>query len=339
MRVYRATLAVLSPSSPEFQLATHAPVLYGRSVSASGDTPLITYGRQSPGAGGTSVLQYVITWSHEDSGTGLVPVDEWGTWGRMTDIETVLNERVGADGHILSAEYFSCGCESVPNYPDSAPDLPPNGETDQPFAGSYAGLHAVLRDATGNNDVSDAGTSAFRFQQALVPPPPVGATREAADDAHPWVYRVSNEEVRREYPGQYSTDPRSVGPGDYRQYLIADLDMAASGTDSVALEVRLNGGSTWYSNDYEQTTGGVPSTYPFYNGGHGRTVVKLPMDWLTRGIAAARLRYDVPPGGSAHVVVRRVRLLALTPDWRLVAPPVHWLAPVAATAVVPRPIG
>jgi hypothetical protein len=339
VEVHGVALGVVPPSDPGYLALSHAPVLFGRSTSAQSDTPVITYGQTAPDSAGGHDLSYVITWTHEDVGTALVPADEWGRYGRMTDIETVLHEHVANDGRVLSASYLSCGCERAPVYPDLAPELPPQGETDQPFTGSYDGTHAVLRDATGNNDISPSGTTAFRFQQALVPAPGPGQTREAAMDAHPWTYQLSNDEVARQTVR--STDPRSLLPGDYRQYLVADVDATTSGTAGVAIEVQLPGDPTWYSDDYAQTTAGVPSTYPFYDGGHRRTVVKLPPGWLRAGIAALRLRYDVPPGASAppHVVVHSLRLLGLTDDFRVLpVTPRRVDAPVTDTAIFPRPI-
>lgn len=337
--VSAVTLGVVPPSDPQYLALSHAPVLYGRSTSAQSDTPLLTYGQATPAADGHTDLAYVVTWTHEDVGTALVPADEWGRYGRMTDIETILYEHVTADGRVLSASYLSCGCEAAPAYPDLAPELPPQGETTQPFPGTYYAGHAVLRDATGNNDISPTGTTAFRFQQALVPAPAAGQSREVAMDAHPWTYELSNDELARQ--DVRSTDPRSLLPGDYRQYLVVDLDATTTGTAGVGIEVQLRGDPTWYSSDYEQATGGVPSTYPFYDGGHRRTVVKLPTGWRSSGVAALRFRQDVPPGSTTppSVAVRSLQLIGLTDDWRVVAvAPDRVDDPVTATAVFPRPV-
>lgn len=336
--VYGVQLGVVARSQAGWLLTSHAPVLYGRSTSAVGDTPLLTYGEQTDHADGTTSLAYTVIWTHEDVGTGIVAADLWGSYGRLTDIETVLHETVERrTGKVLKATYLSCGCEQLPIYPDASNELPPSGETQHDFQGAWFAEHAVLRDATGNNDESDRGTTSFRFQESLVRPPLPGQTREAAMDAHPWSYRISNEEVARE--SVTSSDPKTLLPGDYRQYLIVDIDAAPTGTASVAIEVQLHGDPTWYSDDYEQMSGGVPSTYPFYTGGHGRTVVKLPANWLARGLAAVRLRLNVTPGSSANPTLNlhALKLIGLTNDWRIVGIPAHPTQTTAA-AIVPLPL-
>ena len=108
--VYSVSVALVPRDAPAYMVESHAPVLYGRSTSAVGDSPLITYGQQSTDPDGTDIdLSYTVIWTHEDVGDGVVAAYEWGLWGRMTDIETVLNEKVDPNGRILSASYLSCG--------------------------------------------------------------------------------------------------------------------------------------------------------------------------------------------------------------------------------------
>jgi hypothetical protein len=184
--VYDVRLGVVPRTDPGYLLVSHAPVMYGRSTSAFDDTPLLSYGEQTANRDGTASLAYTVIWTHEDVGTGIVAADLWGSWGRMTDIETVLHETVDPHtGKVRSATYLSCGCEQLPVYPDISNELPPSGETEKDFHGTWFGAHAVLRDATGNNDESDSGTTSFRFQQSLVAAPAAGQTREGAMDAHP----------------------------------------------------------------------------------------------------------------------------------------------------------
>ena len=170
-------------------------------------------------------MSYTFIWSHEDSGTGFVPFLEWGTWGRMTDIENAIAFTVAADGSTSGATYL-WGGEPATGFPDSQGALQ---EVDEPFTGGWDGHHPILRDATGNNDFSVAGATPFRFQLAPVPGPAPGQTRESVMDAHPFTYQVSGQEVARWY-GDVSTDPRSPEPGDARQYATIDLD--ASGVRS-----------------------------------------------------------------------------------------------------------
>jgi hypothetical protein len=345
VEVFDVALGVVPSGSADYLVETHAPVLYGRSTSAIGDTPLVTYGQASPDRDGTDTdLSYTVIWTHEDVGDGIVAGYEWGLWGRMTDIETVLNEKVAPDGRILAATYLSCGCEGAPVYPDVVPEDPAQGgETDKPYpaAGAAPGLdrHLALRDATGNNDVSPFGTSSYRFQQTLVTAPVAGQAREVAMDQNPWTYRISNGEISRETV--QSTDPDNFLAGQYPQYLIVDIDSNPSGTGSVAVEVQLDGGA-WYSNDYEQmTTPGPPSTFPFYNGGHGRTVIKLPPAWHSSKITGLRLRLEAAQPGTTPELGSppTIELIEVTTDYAVVQRAVP--GPVVTTSVqlVPSSLG
>ena len=97
--VLRASaLEVVSPTNPEYLAYAYAPVMYGRSTSALHDTPLLMYADVSPAARGAHLVSYVIVSSHEDAGTGFLPFLEWGTWGRMTDIEDAISFTVGPRG-------------------------------------------------------------------------------------------------------------------------------------------------------------------------------------------------------------------------------------------------
>lgn len=343
--VYSVGLALVPSDSPEYMIESHAPVLYGRSTSAVGDTPLITYGQQTPDPDGSDTdLSYTVIWTHEDVGDGVVPAYEWGLWGRMTDIETVLNEKVDPSGRILSASYLSCGCEGVPVYPDIVPEDPAQGgETDKPYprTGASPGLghHLGIRDATGNNDISPTGTSSFRFQQTLVTAPGSGQTREAAMDANSWTYRISDDEVGRE--AATSTSPDSVLAGQYPQYLIVDIDSRPVGTASVSIAVQLDHGA-WYSNDYQQMTApGPASTFPFYNGGHGRTVIKLPAGWHSSTITGLRLTLNAAQPGVTPSMPSppAIRLLEVTTRYQVLDRAVPSPQILTGTQLIPEQLG
>jgi hypothetical protein len=339
--VYSISLSLVPTSSSAYLLETHAPVLYGRSISAKGDTPLVTYGQSKADPDGTTTdLSYTVIWTHEDMGDGSVPPYEWGRWGRVSDIETVLNERVSPAGRVLSADYLSCGCEAIPGYPDSAIDRSAaGGETYKPYPLSRGapGMddHIAIRDATGNNDVSPYGTTPYRFQQSLVASPGPGQSREVAMDNNPWSYRVSGEEVSREATS--STDPRSLLAGVYPQYLIVDIEAAAEGTSSIAVEVQLAGDPSWYSNDYAQATApGPPTTYPFFNGGHRRTVIKLPVGWHGKAITALRLRLNARAGATPSLVgTPAIDLVEVSPSYTISHP--SFPPPVVVTGTTRYP--
>ncbi|HEV3132011.1 MAG TPA: neocarzinostatin apoprotein domain-containing protein [Acidimicrobiales bacterium] len=321
-RVVDSQLEVVDPTNPRFLAMAYAPVMYGRSTSALHDVPLLIDATATPIGGGSTRLSYTVIWSHEDAGTGFVPFLEWGTWGRMTDIENAISFTVAADGSTSGASYL-WGGEPSTGFPDSQGAIQ---EVDVPFAGQWDGHHPILRDATGNNDFSDAGTTPFRFQLAPVPGPGSGQSREAVMDANPFTYKVSGEEVTRWY-GDVSKDPRSPEPGDARQYATVDLSTSGTAVTSVAVELQLSGGSTWYASDFH--TG-----YPAHGVGHVRTVVKLPSDWQSRSVTGARVQV-YPPTAAPSVVVDSLVVLALQRDWSLTTEPIPTPGVVGGVTAVP----
>jgi len=290
-----SALEVVSPTNPSYLAYTYAPVMYGRSTSALHDVPLLVYADESPAAGGATTLSYVVVWSHEDAGTGFVPFVEWGRWGRMTDIEGAISLTVEPDGKVLKAGYL-WGGEPLRGFPDSRSAL---RELEVPFSGKWWGHHPVVRDATGNNDFSDEGTTRFRFLLAPVAPPAAGELRDAVMDANPWTYTVMGEEVARWY-ADVSTDPASPAPGAAEQYAIVDLSTSGRGASSVAVDLRL--GSQWYRSD-------LGWGFPLVGTGHVRTVVKLPLGWATEKITAAQVAVE-PPAAAATVSVKFLHVLA-----------------------------
>jgi hypothetical protein len=297
--IVKQSLLVVRPSTATGRELSHAPVLYDRRLSATQDTPLITYAddvaQSDPGHPGLRRLTYVVTWSHEDAGTGFVPWLEWGTWGRMTDIETAISLSVDRGGHVSDATYLTC-VTCGPQFPENRTAL---DETEAPFRGRWFHGHPILRVATGNNDLSALGTTPLRFQQALAAPPAPGDTREGAMDRNPWTYDVMGQELARDR-SDYSTSADSTGPGDPRQYLIVALDTAMQRGAAVGVDLRLAGSAKIYSSDLQ-------STYPLYAGGRGRTVVKVPLGQVSQPITLLRLRVlgasaASPPALAVHGV-------------------------------------
>jgi len=293
-----SALEVVSPTNPEYLAYTYAPVLYGRSTSALHDVPMLIYAAVSPASGGAHVLSYVVVFSHEDGGTGYLPFLEWGTWGRMTDIDNAISFTVSAAGSISGAQYL-WGGEPI-GFPDS--QTSPR-EVDRPFTGVWWGKHPVLRDATGNNQFADFGTTPFRFQLAPVAAPAPGGVREAAMDANPFTYEVMADEVARWYT-DLSTSPSSPDPGQAEQYAIVDMDTAGRGVSSVAVDVRLSGSDQWFRSD-------LGWGYPLVGTGHVRTVVKLPVGWGSTSITGLQLAVE-PPSAASTLTVRFVHIERFT---------------------------
>ncbi len=320
--VVDAELEVVGANNPQYLVSAYAPVMYGRSTSALHDVPLLVDATATAEGGGTTRLSYTVIWSHEDAGTGFVPFLEWGTWGRMTDIEDAISFTVAVDGTTSGASYL-WGGEPPTGFPDSQGAIQ---EVDVPFSGSWDGHHPILRDATGNNDFSDSGTTPFRFQLAPVPGPGAGQTRESVMDANPFTYQISGEEVARWY-GDVSADPRSPEPGDARQYATIDLSASGTGVASLAVELQLAGGPTWYASDFH-------SGYPAHGTGHFRTVVKLPTGWQAQPISGVRIQ-AYPPSSAPSVTVDGLSVLALQSDWSLTSEAVPPPTVVAGFTAIP----
>ncbi|MBO0694302.1 MAG: hypothetical protein J2P58_15460, partial [Acidimicrobiaceae bacterium] len=289
-----AELEVVPPSSPSYLAYAYAPVLYGRSTSALHDVPLLTYARATPEPGGATRLSYTYVFSHEDAGTGFFPYLAYGGWGRTADIETALSFTVASDGSVSDATYL-WGGQPAQGYADSRTAL---SEVNEPFEGTWLGHHPVIRDATGNNNFAESGTTPFRFQPAPVAPPGPGQTREAVMDANAFSYEVTSREVRR-WSVLTDTAPASAQPGDVGQYALVDLNTTGTAS-SVAVGIRLDGSKRWYSSDQGRGISLVRT-------GHVRTAVKLPLDWASRWVTG--LRVVVLPASKAatvHVVALRL---------------------------------
>ncbi len=306
-------LEVVPRTNPRYLAFAYAPVMFGRSTSALHDVPLLTDATATPAGNGATHLSYTVIWSHEDAGTGFVPFLESGTWGRMTDIEDAISFTVASDGTVSGATYL-WGGEPPTGFPDSQGAIV---EEDVPFTGQWDGTHPVIRDATGNNDFSDAGTTPFRFQMAPVPGPATGQARESVMDASPFTYRISGQEVGRWY-GDLSSDPRSPELGDLRQYATVDVDATGAGVTSLAVELQLSGGPAWYASDFF-------SGYPAHGAGHFRTMVKLPEGWQSQSITGVRVA-AYPASAASTVTISSLEVLALERNWDLV------------TETIPRPV-
>lgn len=313
--VVGAFLGLVPPSAAAYAMEAYAPVVYGRDSAAVRYTPLLVDSSAARTTRGDTKLSYVLVVSAHDQGDSLVPAYQWGLWGRMTDIVSIVQEVVEPDGTVQSATYASCGCESIPDYPDWV--MAPEETTASIPPSDYDGTHPVLRDATATNYLSDKGTTPFRFEQAPVAAPAPGRLRTAVMDEHPWTYQICNEELPREH--LISTSPYDLLVGDTRQYAIVDYDVAEIGAQDVEVDIRLAGSSTWFSSDYRQATGGIPSTFPLDGGGHHRTVVKLPLDWGNRAITGLRIRLDTKPGSltPASGRVLSLRVLEITTHWKV----------------------
>ena len=315
-----AALLWLEASSPMGLADTYAPVIYGRSTSALHDTPLLVDATTTPVGGGGETIDYTAIFSHEDAGTAYVPSLELTSWGRLTDIETVVHLAIAADGSVTSGTYFWGGVPKT-GYPDSDGALQ---EVSKAFSlaspGQWEGTHPVIRVATGNNDVVAGSKSAFRFDLPVVGGPQAGATRESVMDAHPFTYAVMAQEAGRWYANLDGT-PTSPQMGDVSQYVVGDLATSVTpGTDiaGLALEVEVSG--TWFAAD--QGWG-----FPLVSIGHLRTTVKLPFGWSPGQVQGVRVAVS-PASAASAVTVDSLSLLHVADDGTITP-----VAPLVPTVV------
>ncbi len=319
VRLVHLQLEVVDPSNPWYDRIAFAPVVYGRADTAQVDTPLLTYADQSTGRGGRT-LSYTTIWSKEEAGTSFVPFLEWGEWGRMTDITQTVALDVGSGAAITNETYNTCGCLGTPATENEVSVL----EEEVPFSGSYyEQTHAIVRNASGNDYQSESGTTAFRIQQVPVAGPAPGADRDAVMDANPWTYLISAQETSYWYTNG-TADPASPEIGDSRQYAIVDLRTRTNDVSATAVDIQLSGSSRWYSSDYG-------SGFPLQDGGHGRTVVKLPLGWQNRAITGLKVLY-YPSGPKPSVRDVAVRVLGLTRSYTVEYPTLPMVQTEAAAA-------
>jgi hypothetical protein len=221
-----------APLEPLARLAlAHAPILYARPRARFSDVPLVMWYEAEPGPGGGVRLRYSVVFSNEDGGT---PPDRLlATWGRLTDIEYVYGVELDGEGQASSSEYQ--GRDHVL----------------RPFRGEREGTRPRLFVATENNMLSHRGSSTVRFAPAPVPFDLAGVSREEVMDAHPWTYRVSAQEVRREGRVSASARPGSGRIVDPRRYAILEACAPAEdATLAFALEVAGRDGRTrWVESD------------------------------------------------------------------------------------------
>ena len=134
-------------------------------------------------------------------------------------------------------------------------------------------------------------------------------------DANPWTYLISAQETTRWYTNG-TADPASAEIGDSRQYAIVDLRSKVRDVSATAVAIQLSGSTKWYSNDYG-------SGFPLQDGGHGRTAVKLPLNWQKRTITGLKVLYHTsgPQPSVRDVVVTILGLTqAYTPEYPMLPP-------------------
>lgn len=262
---------------PEAQ--AFAPFLYARpgTVERFSDIPLLTWYEVDRTERGRR-LRYSVVFTNEDGGT---PVDRlMATWGRTTDVEFVYAVELDHGGRVLAETIQGKGHELVA------------------FAGRHEGRHPLLWVVTDNNMVGDHGTTSVRFGPAPLPADLADRSREAVMDDHPWTYRVSSEEVRREGRVEDGAPPGSERIPDPSRFVFVEA-CAPGENATLALSIGVrgaDGGLSWPTSDAGGPTFRVVRAAHNFPNGCFQAAVALPSGVGEAAIRAVRFRaYTRPP--------------------------------------------
>lgn len=291
---------IVAGDAPHVAVA-HAPWLYARpgTVKRFSDMPLVTWYETDTTLRGRRI-RYSVIFTNEDGGTATDRL--MATWGRTTDIEFVYSVELDGAGRVLEETYQGAEHKVLP------------------FAGRRHGRHPLLWVVTDNNMVGDHGDSTVRFAPAPVPFDLADRAREAVMDAHPWTYRVTAQEVRREGRVVEGASTASGKIPDPRRF--AYLEACAPSQDATlafALGVAgPDGGLTWHASDATGPRFRVqPDNFP---NGCFQAAVALPAGVGAPAIRALRVQaYTRPPeekerpllAGSGRARLVRVNRLFL----------------------------
>lgn len=329
--VHLAKISVRTVTTHEddYIALAHAPILYGRSLSAYGgafqnawtDAPLVAWHYTTPQTNGNTMLEYQMVWSNEDGGTDTEPPAEQARWGRMTDIEWIYRVEVTPSGATV---------------PGSETFQAPSHVTTQ-FHGTHEGQHPVLQTCTDNNNVCDQLTDAkMRFFLSYRPTMDAATqAREQIMDAFPWTYAVMGKEMIREQHTEKRANPLTAQLSDARNYLYIVIDKittpASSSTPWVgtSIGVRLRRDPQLYRSDHH-----VPN-WSLQRDGLGATTVELPVGTSMRdivGIDAIRFPTSVRSDPGSTVTVSAItRAYLLDRHYQPIHPFITWHGRVTLT--------
>jgi hypothetical protein len=295
-----ARFALVPEDGSDHAMLAFAPILHARpdTLERFTDLPLLMWCEREMIPGGVR-LRYSVIFSNEDGGT---PIDRlMATWGRATDIEYVYSVELDDGGKLVGEEFQGKDHKLLP------------------FRGPHEGTHPREWVVTDNNMVGDRGDTTRRYAPAPEPFDLTDVSREALMDAHPWTYRVSAQEARRE--GRVAEDamPGTGKIPDPRRFVTLE---ACGEVQDAALTFALgaagHGGETrWYESD-----GGLPN-FRVARSGCFRSAVALPPGEAGR-LVALRLRAQtrlpqegeppLPPGTGRARLTRINQLFLLGED-------------------------
>ena len=194
-------------------------------------------------------ITYILYYTNEDGGTGLVPAYLMYSWGRTADIENAFTVNL-TTGKMFKRD---------------------NEEEDTEFEGSLYNDHPLLQVAPQDHGLVTEGKIEDKSWQLLFAPPIYSEallTREDALDSHPWSYKLMEWEMERE--GKITTEEDTLhdqadflAPLNYYLYLNLFIDTSTK----IAMRVKLKNGDI-ATND--------SSSLAWSFSGWKRVVLKLP---------------------------------------------------------------
>jgi hypothetical protein len=313
-------LVVLPEDDDDYAMLAHAPLLHARpdTLGRFTDLPVLMWCEREATANGYR-LRYSVVFTNEDGGT---PPDRlMATWGRTTDIEYVYSVELDEAGRVVGEEFQGKDHKLLP------------------FRGPHEGSHPLVWVVTDNNMVSDRGETARRYAPVPERIDLTDVSREAVMDAHPWTYRVSAQEARREGHVAEDARPGSGKIPDPRRFVT--LEACGEVKDaalSFALGAAVPGGETrWYESD-----GGLPK-FRVDRSGCFRSAVAVPAD--AGRLVALRLRAftrlpaegeaPLPPGTGRATITRINKLFRVGEDDEPVENLYAWAGEAALAAEGP----
>ncbi|HEY2946349.1 MAG TPA: hypothetical protein VGN09_28210 [Vicinamibacteria bacterium] len=292
--------ALFPEDDRDHAMLAFAPILHARpdTLERFTDLPLLMWCERETRSGGVR-LRYSVVFSNEDGGT---PIDRlMATWGRATDIEYVYSVELDDAGKLRGEEFQGKDHKLLP------------------FRGRHEGTHPLEWVVTDNNMVGDEGDTTRRYALAPEPLDLADASREQVMDAHPWTYRVSAQEARRE--GRVAEDARP-GSGripDPRRFVTLE---ACGEVQDAALSFAVGASGPGDETRWYESDGGQPK-FRVARSGCFRSAVALPPEEAGR-LVAIRLRAHtrlpqegetpLPPGAGRARLTRINKLFLLGED-------------------------
>ena len=303
-------LTVIPEGDPRYLAAAFAPMLHARpdALARFSDVPLLLWYEIDPLPSGRRI-RYSVVFSNEDGGT---PADQlMATWGRLTDIEFVYGVELDAGGNVVR-EMYQGRDHHIP-----------------PFRGHRLGRHPLLWVVTENNMLAETGKGRHRIAPAPFPFELTSVSREAVMDAHPWTYRVSSEEARREGRVREHAVPGSRAVPDPRRfaYLEACADVKDAALTFAVATRGPDGRLAWHESNGDEPKYRIQRSPDHFPNGCFRGAVALPVGTRHTDVAGLRFRAytrepdqgekPLPPGVASARLTRVNRLFRLGEDYSL----------------------